>query len=101
MPALLLFLVIGMLAGSEGIGGIAFDDAGLAQSLSVLALMFILFSGGFDTVWQEIRTVLAPGAVLSTVGVFLTAALIGVFGVYVLDYSWLEALLLGSIISST
>lgn len=101
MPALLLFLVIGMLAGSEGIGGIAFDDAGLAQSLSVLALVFILFSGGFDTVWQEIRTVLAPGAVLSTVGVFLTAALIGVFGVYVLGYSWLEALLLGSIISST
>lgn len=101
MPALLLFLVIGMLAGSEGIGGIAFDDAGLAQSLSVLALVFILFSGGFDTVWQEIRTMLAPGAALSTVGVFLTAALIGVFGVYVLGYSWLEALLLGSIISST
>lgn len=101
MPALLLFLAIGMLAGSEGIGGIAFDDAGLAQSLSVLALVFILFSGGFDTVWREIRPVLAPGAALSTVGVLLTAALVGLLGVYVLGYSWLEALLLGAIISST
>jgi len=101
MPALLLFLAIGMLAGSEGIGGIAFDDAGLAQSLSVLALVFILFSGGFDTIWQEIRPVLAAGAALSTVGVLMTAALVGLFGVYVLGYSWLEALLLGAIVSST
>ena len=101
MPALLLFLVIGMLAGSEGIGGINFDDAQLAQSLSVIALVFILFSGGFDTVWQEIRPILAPGVTLATVGVMLTAGLVGVFSVYVLGYNWQTAMLLGAIVSST
>lgn len=101
MPALLLFLVIGMLAGSEGIGGINFDDAQLAQSLSVIALVFILFSGGFDTVWQEIRPVLTSGITLATAGVVMTAGLVGVFAVYVLGYSWTSAMLLGAIVSST
>jgi cell volume regulation protein A len=84
VPALVLFLAIGMLAGSEGLG-IYFDDAQLAQALSVPALVLILFSGGFDTVWHEIRPVVGPGALLATLGVLLTAGLVGLFGVYVLD----------------
>jgi cell volume regulation protein A len=101
MPALLLFLVIGMLAGSEGLGGINFDDAQLAQSLSVIALVFILFSGGFDTVWHEIRPILGAGVTLATVGVLLTAGLVGLFAIYVLGYDWRLAMLLGAIVSST
>lgn len=101
VPALLLFMVIGMLAGSEGIGGIAFDDAALAQSLGVVALLFILFSGGFDTVWAEVRPVLAPALALSTLGVLLTAGLVGLLVNLVLGFSWTEAFLVGAIISST
>jgi cell volume regulation protein A len=101
VPVLVLFLAIGMLAGSEGIGGIYFDDAQLAQALSIPALVLILFSGGFDTVWHEIRPVVGPGILLATLGVLLTAGLVGLFGVYVLGYGWEIALLLGAIVSST
>ena len=68
MPALLLFLGIGMLAGSEGLGGIYFDDAGLARAVGVVALALILFSGGLDTRWTSIRPVLGRGVLLATVG---------------------------------
>lgn len=98
---MLLFLAIGMLAGSDGLGGINFEDTQLAQSLSVVALVYILFSGGCDTVWRQVRPVLAPGIALATGGVFMTAGLVGVFAVYVLGYDWLTAMLLGAIISST
>jgi potassium/hydrogen antiporter len=101
VPALLLFLVIGMLAGSEGIGGIEFDDAAIAQSMGVIALIFILFSGGFDTVWAQVRVVLASGLALATVGVILTAGLMALLATYVLGFNWYEALLLGAIVSST
>ncbi|MBL8118673.1 MAG: cation:proton antiporter, partial [Anaerolineae bacterium] len=66
VPALVLFLVIGMLAGSEGVGGIYFDDPQVAQSLGVVALIFILFSGGLDTPVGEIRRIIGRGVVLST-----------------------------------
>jgi potassium/hydrogen antiporter len=101
VPALLLFLVLGMLAGSDGPGGIEFDDPWLAQSLGVVALAFILFAGGLDTHWQSVRAVLWPALALSTLGVVLTAALVGWFAMAVLGFSWLEGLLLGAIISST
>ncbi|RIK38058.1 MAG: potassium/proton antiporter [Chloroflexi bacterium] len=101
VPALLLFLVIGMLAGSEGIGGIEFSDVHLAQNLGVIALIFILFSGGFDTEWARVRPVLPHGLVLATVGVLLTALLVGVFAILVLGFSWRAGLLLGAIVSST
>lgn len=101
VPALLLFLVIGMLAGSEGIGGIEFSDATIAQPLGVTALVFILFSGGLDTRWSEVRPIMTPALLLATVGVFMTAAMVAVMVVFVLDFSWLEAFLLGAIISST
>ncbi len=101
LPTLLLFLVIGMLAGSEGPGGIYFDDPRLAQSLGVIALIFILFSGGLDTKWNEIRPVLLRGILLSTLGVMLTAIIVGYGIASLLGFSLLESLLLAAIISST
>jgi cell volume regulation protein A len=101
IPALLLFLVIGMLAGSDGPGGIFFEDAALAQAVGVVALAFILFSGGLDTDWQRIKPVLGPGLALANVGVVVSMALVGGFAVLMLDFPLLEALLLGAIVSST
>jgi potassium/hydrogen antiporter len=101
VPTLLLFLVIGMLAGSEGVGGIEFADAYMAQSLGVVALIFILFSGGFDTAWTQVRPILGHGLVLATFGVLLTALIVGLFATYVLSFSLYEGLLLGAIVSST
>lgn len=101
VPALLLFLFIGMLAGSEGPGGIGFDYPRLAQSMGVIALTLILFSGGLDTRWHTIRPVLEKGIALATVGVCLTAGLIAWFAAAILHFSWLEGLLLGAIVSST
>ena len=101
VPVLLLFLAIGMLAGSEGIGGIAFDDAQMAKSIGIVALIFIIFSGGFDTNWKDTKSVVLPGLILSTLGVLLTAIIIGFFAVYILKFSILEGMLLGSIVSST
>jgi cell volume regulation protein A len=69
VPSLLMFLAIGMLAGSDGPGGIYFDDPWLAQSLGVVALVFILFAGGLDTNWDSIRPIIGQGLVLSTLGV--------------------------------
>ncbi|MFO7169391.1 MAG: potassium/proton antiporter [Chloroflexota bacterium] len=101
VPALVLFLLIGMLAGSDGLGGIAFSDAWAAQAVGVVALVFILFSGGLDTDWRQIRPVLVPGLVLANLGVVLSAILVGGFAVLVLGFSPLTGLLLGSIVSST
>jgi potassium/hydrogen antiporter len=101
VPALLLFLGIGMLAGSDGPGGIHFDDPWLAQSLGVVALTFILFAGGMDTVWSQVRPVLGPGLALSTFGVAITARLVGWFATAALQMSWAEGLLIGAIVSST
>lgn len=101
VPALLLFLIIGMLAGSEGPGGIPFDDPGLAQYIGVLALAFILFGGGLETDQSTIRQVLWQALSLSTLGVFLTAVLVAGFATQVLGFGWLEGLLLGAIVSST
>ena len=101
MPALLTFLVVGMLAGSDGPGGIFFNDAGRAQAVAVVALVFILFSGGLDTNWARAREALRDALILATAGVVVTTALVGVFAWYVLDLSVTEALLLGAILSST
>src|SRR4030042_1080901 len=92
IPALLTFLVIGMLAGSEGPGGIYFDDPWLAQSLGVVALIFIIFAGGLDTNWQGVKPILTKGLVLSTLGVVLTAAILGIFVKYVAGFTIKEAL---------
>lgn len=101
IPALLLFIGLGMLAGSDGIGGIYFDFPWATQAVGVLALALILFSGGMDTEWQSIRGVLRQGALLATVGVALTALTVGVFASLVLGFTFAEGVLLGAIISST
>lgn len=101
VPALLLFLAVGMLAGSEGPGGIHFEDAYLAQTLGVVALVFILFAGGIETEWKSVRPVLGKALALSTVGVLLTALLVGLFAKFVLGFSFLSGVLLGAIVSST
>lgn len=101
VPALLLFLLVGMVAGSEGPGGIYFDDPWLAQAMGVIALTLILFAGGLDTEWSYVRPCLRPAIALSTLGVLLTAVAVGLFAWLALDLSLVEGLLLGSVISST
>lgn len=101
VPALLLFLALGMLAGSEGPGGIPFDDPLQAQFIGVLALAYILFSGGLETSRVTLRGVIWQGLSLSTLGVLLTALLVGLFSHLVLGFSELEGFLLGAIVSST
>lgn len=106
VPALLLFLVVGMLFGSDGLG-IQFDNPKQAQFIGMLALSIILFSGGMDTKMKEIRPVLGEGIVLATFGVFITALLTGFFiyrlsafcGQYALTFT--ASLLLASVMSST
>jgi len=101
IPSLVLFLAIGMLAGSDGLGGISFDSPALVRSLGVTALVLILFSGGLDTEWSAIRPIVWQGVSLSTIGVLITALLIGMFVAWVQGFSFLEGLLLGAIVSST
>ncbi|MFV9505126.1 MAG: potassium/proton antiporter [Oscillochloridaceae bacterium umkhey_bin13] len=101
VPGLLIFLGIGMLAGSDGPGGIAFADYAFAQAIGVVALVYILFSGGLDTDWPAIRPVLLQGIVLANLGVLLSALLMSGFAVLILGFDWQLALLLGAIVSST
>ncbi len=100
LPLTLIFLSIGMLAGADGLGGIAFENYGQAFALGSVALAFILFDGGLNTNWQAVRIVLAPGALLATVGVLGTASLMAVGG-HLLGLTWSEAWLIGAIVSST
>lgn len=101
VPILVLFLAVGMLAGSEGIGGIYFNDPQIAQFIGIVSLNFILFSGGLDTSWNAIKPVLKQGIALSTLGVLITAVSLGIFVWQVTDFTLYEGLLLGAIVSST
>ncbi|MGB9938080.1 MAG: potassium/proton antiporter [Methanobacterium sp.] len=101
IPSLLFFLLIGMLAGSEGIGGIYFDNPEIAQYMGTIALIFILFSGGLDTKWVNIKPVIWKGLILSTFGVFITAIVVGLFINWFTHFPLLLSLLIGAIISST
>ncbi|MDR2908228.1 MAG: potassium/proton antiporter [Bacteroidales bacterium] len=108
VPALLLFLLVGILAGGEGFGGIYFEDFKTAQNIGTVALCVILFSGGLDTQYSEIRPVLKQGLLLATLGVVLTAFAMAGFIYLVLDIffpdfqlTFIESLLLASVMSST
>lgn len=101
VPTLILFLSVGILAGSEGIGKIEFDDPQLAQFIGIVSLNFILFSGGLDTNWRSIKPILWHGISLSTLGVLFTALSLGTFVWAITDFSIYEGLLLGAIVSST
>ncbi|MEO7997196.1 MAG: potassium/proton antiporter [Gemmatimonadaceae bacterium] len=100
IPLTLVFLGIGVLAGSEGIGGIAFDDYGLAFRLGSVALAFILFDGGLNTRWSHVRQVAGPAGALATIGVVITGTIVAAGG-HLLGLDWAEACLIGAIVSST
>lgn len=101
VPSLLVFLLVGMLSGIDGILGIPFNDFDIVQKLGTIALVFILFSGGIDTKFESVYPIMWHGISLATIGVFITAASTGLFLYYFSDFSLLEGMLLGSIISST
>ncbi|MEZ5862534.1 MAG: potassium/proton antiporter, partial [Geminicoccaceae bacterium] len=100
-PLLLLFLVIGLLAGVDGPGGIAFDNSSGTYFIGSLALAIILFHSGFETRWQTLRNAAGPAVVLATLGVLLTAGLMGAAAHLLLRLPLPESLLLGAIVSST
>lgn len=101
LPTLILFIALGMLAGSEGIGGIYFDDARIAQNIGIIALIFILFSGGLDTNWQDVKPVRFRALSLASFGVIISALVFGIIASFILDIEIIYGLLLGAIISST
>ncbi len=112
MPALLLFLVLGMLAGSEGIGGIHFESHTITQAVGSGALMVILYGGALETKWSKVKQVLVPGLLLATLGVISTMLLLGTFAWFMLGtytqfsigttgITWFQGLLLAAIVSST
>lgn len=101
VPALLIFLGIGMIFGSDGLEIIHFDDFEAAQTLGIIALLYILFSGGLDTDWKKVRPIAGTGMILATLGVLLSALTVGALASYVLDISLVEGFLLGAIVSST
>jgi cell volume regulation protein A len=101
VPGLLLFLGLGMLAGSQGIGGIDFSNAELARTLGTIALILILFEGGLTAGWSEIRPVLGTAASLATLGTVVTALLAGFAAKLIFDISTLEGLIVGSAIAAT
>lgn len=101
VPALLLFLGIGMLAGSEGAGKIAFDDYPLAFAIGSVCLALIIFDGGARTSWKSVRPILPLGISLSFVGTVVTGLATGTFAHFAFGLTWVEGLLLGAIVSST
>ncbi len=101
VPVLVLFLLVGMLAGSEGLGGLEFEDYRLAHAIGTLALAMILFDGGLSTSMAAIRAVWKPAVLLATWGVLVTAVATGLAAAWILQIPLLEGLLLGSIVGST
>ena len=101
VPGLILFLGLGMLAGSEGVGGIEFDDAELARTLGTIALVLIIFEGGLSAGWREIRPVLGTAVSLATVGTLATAAIAGLAAKWIFGLDTLPALIVGSAIAAT
>src|SRR5688572_25588997 len=100
-PLLLVFMLLGMAAGEDGPGGIRFDDFELSYVIGTLALAVIIFDGGMRTRRETFRVALWPAASLATVGVVLTAGLVGAFAAWVLQLHWLQGVLIGAIVGST
>ncbi|MWV27059.1 potassium/proton antiporter [Aurantiacibacter rhizosphaerae] len=100
-PAIVGFLGLGILAGVEGPGGIDFSDYLLTQGVGIVCLAFILFSGGLDTNWRAVRPMLGPALALATLGVGITAGVVALAGILLLDFAPLQAFLLGAVVAST
>lgn len=101
VPMLFIFIVLGMLFGSDGLVGIYFDNFELTKQLCSLALVFIMFYGGFGTKWKLAKPVATPSILMSSLGVIITAGLTGLFCHLVVKISMLEGLLIGTIVAST
>jgi potassium/hydrogen antiporter len=101
VPGLLLFLGLGMLVGSEGVGGVEFSDASAAQTAGTIGLVLILFEGGLTAGWPEIRPVLRTVIGLATLGTFLTAIATGLAAMWIFDLSVLQGLILGAAVAAT
>ncbi|KEZ47014.1 MULTISPECIES: potassium/proton antiporter [Metabacillus] len=97
LPSLVFFIAVGMVLSHY----IYFDNAKLAQLFGVIALIIIIFDGGLQTKWTDVRKIIVPSSMLATIGVFVTTIIIGVFAKYVLGLTWLEGLLFGAIVGST
>ena len=90
-----------MLLGSDGLGGIYFDNVRLARSIGIVGLIAILFEGGLTTNWHDVRPVIAPAFVLATLGVLITTVVTGLAAAALFDLSATKALLLGAVVGST
>ena len=101
VPMLLAFILLGMVFGSDGIFKIPFDDFALAEKVCSVALIFIMFYGGFGTNWQEAKPIAIKATLLSSVGTIMTAGIVGLFCYFVLGINWKEGFLIGAVISST
>lgn len=101
IPMLVFFIFAGMLMGSEGVGGVYFDDAAAASAIGNFALCYIIFAGGMATSWRSAKEVLLPGALLSTAGVLITALLVAAAASLLLGMTFRQAMLLGSVVSCT
>lgn len=100
LPALLLFLLVGVVLGEDGIG-LEFDDAQLAQNLGTAALAVILVEGGLTTNWSDVRRLLTPAGILATAGVGISTVITAAGAHFLVGLNWQLALLLGAIVSST
>lgn len=101
MPSLIIFMGLGMLFGSDVLGIIHLNNYELTRQICSVALIFIIFHGGFGTSWKHARPVAVPAALMASVGVFVTATVTSIFCVLFLKVSWLEGILIGSVIGST
>jgi cell volume regulation protein A len=101
VPGLLLFLGLGMLVGSEGIGGVEFNNAELTRTLGTIGLVLILFEGGLTAGFPEIRPVLGTAISLATLGTVITAVITGLVAAWVFDLDTLEGLIIGSAVAAT
>jgi cell volume regulation protein A len=101
LPVLVAFLGLGMLLGSDGPGGIEFDDAELARRVGIVGLVLILYEGGLQTSWRRLREVAVPAALLSTVGVVVSTVVTGAAAYFLFGLTWLGAMLVGAVVAST
>lgn len=101
VPILLIFIILGMIFGSDGIGGINFTDYSLTNQICSMALVFIMFYGGFGTNWNIAKPSIKPALLMSTAGVIITTVLTGIFAWFILKVNILEGLLIGAVVSST
>ena len=99
IPSLLIFMLLGMLFGSDGIFKIDFNNFSMAEDICTTALVFIMFYGGYSTIWEHAKPAAPKALLLSTVGVVMTAGLVCVFCHYFLGLPFAESFLIGSVVS--